>query len=43
VDIYWQGWHFWAFNIADASISIGAVLVFVELLLVNRQHAPHSV
>ncbi|HYN08404.1 MAG TPA: signal peptidase II [Vicinamibacterales bacterium] len=43
VDIYWQGWHFWAFNVADASISIGAVLVFVELLLVNRQHAPHSV
>ena len=43
VDVYWQGWHFWAFNVADASISIGAVLVFVELLLVNRQHAPHSV
>ena len=40
VDVYWQGWHFWAFNIADASITIGAVLVFLDLLLVNR-HASH--
>lgn len=42
VDVYWRGWHFWAFNVADASITIGALLVFVELLLVKR-HAPHSV
>jgi len=42
VDVYWHGWHFWAFNIADASITMGAVLVFLDLLLVTR-HAPHSV
>ena len=42
VDAYWGGWHFWAFNVADASISIGAVLVFVDLLLV-KPHASHSV
>ena len=42
VDAQWRGWHFWAFNLADASISIGAVLVFIDLLLVNR-HASHSV
>ncbi len=42
VDIYWRGWHFWAFNVADASITIGAILVFVELLLVKR-HVSHSV
>jgi signal peptidase II len=42
VDVFWRGWHFWAFNIADASITIGAVLVFLDLLLVSR-HAPHSV
>lgn len=40
VDVYWRGWHFWAFNIADASITIGAVLVFLDLLLVTR-HASH--
>lgn len=42
VDVYWHGWHFWAFNVADASITIGAVLVFLDLLLVTR-HAPHPV
>ena len=42
VDVYWKGWHFWAFNVADAAITIGAILVFVELLVVHR-HASHSV
>jgi signal peptidase II len=42
VDVYWRGWHFWAFNVADASISIGAVLVFADLLL-GKRHASHSV
>lgn len=42
VDVYWKTWHFWAFNVADAAITIGAILVFVDLLLV-RPHASHSV
>ena len=42
VDVYWRGWHFWAFNVADACISIGAVLVFIDLLLV-KPHASDSV
>jgi signal peptidase II len=42
VDVYWGTWHFWAFNVADASISIGAVLVFADLLL-GRRHASHPV
>jgi signal peptidase II len=42
VDVYWHGWHFWAFNVADASITIGAALVFVDLLLVKR-HVSHPV
>jgi signal peptidase II len=42
VDVYWGNWHFWAFNVADASITIGATLVFIDLLLVNR-HAPNPV
>jgi len=42
VDVYWRGWHFWAFNVADAAISIGAVLVFIDLLFMNR-HASRSV
>jgi signal peptidase II len=42
VDVYVGNWHFWAFNVADASITIGAILVFADLLLVNR-HVPDPV
>ncbi len=42
VDVYWKSWHFWAFNVADAAITIGAILVFVDLLLVGS-HASDSV
>ena len=42
VDLYIRSWHFWAFNVADASITIGAILVFADLLLVTR-HASHPV
>ncbi len=35
VDVYWGTWHFWAFNVADASIFVGAILVFADLLLVK--------
>lgn len=42
VDIYSGTWHFWAFNVADAAINIGAVLVFLDLLFVRR-HASHPV
>ncbi len=42
VDVYWNNWHFWAFNVADASITVGAILVFVDLILV-RPYASDSV
>jgi signal peptidase II len=42
VDVYWGTWHFWAFNAADAAISVGAALIFLELLIPGR-HASHSV
>jgi signal peptidase II len=35
-DFYWRGWHFWAFNIADASITIGVALMILDLLGVGR-------
>jgi signal peptidase II len=31
-DVYWRGWHFWAFNVADAAISVGVCLMLLELL-----------
>jgi signal peptidase II len=43
VDVYWGTSHFWAFNVADSAISIGAVLVLLEMIGLGRQHASHSV
>jgi signal peptidase II len=37
VDASWQGWHFWAFNVADAAISIGVVLMILDLLGLGRR------
>jgi len=43
VDVYWGEAHFWAFNVADAAITIGAVLVLLEMIGVGRRHASHPV
>jgi signal peptidase II len=32
VDVYWRGWHFWAFNVADAAITVGVAILIVDLL-----------
>ena len=32
-DFYWRAWHFWAFNVADAAISMGVGLMILEMLL----------
>ncbi|MEO6237468.1 MAG: signal peptidase II [Vicinamibacterales bacterium] len=43
VDVYWGEAHFWAFNVADAAITIGAILVLLEMLGLGRRHASHPV
>jgi signal peptidase II len=43
VDVYWGEAHFWAFNVADAAITIGAILVLLEMLGIGRRHAPRPV
>jgi signal peptidase II len=37
VDAYFRGWHFWAFNVADAAISTGVVLMILDLLGLGRR------
>jgi signal peptidase II len=39
LDFYAASWHWYTFNIADASICIGAGLLILSMLLSNR-HAP---
>ena len=41
VDVYWRGWHFWAFNVADAAITVGACLLILDTVILNR-HVPTS-
>jgi signal peptidase II len=37
VDASFQGWHFWAFNVADAAITIGVILMILDLLGLGRR------
>jgi signal peptidase II len=43
VDVYWAGWHFWAFNVADAAISIGVGLMILDLLGLGTRHVSRAV
>jgi signal peptidase II len=36
VDVYANGWHFWAFNVADAAITVGVTLMILDLLGLGR-------
>ena len=38
VDVYWRSWHFLAFNVADAAITVGVAILIVDLL--RPQRAP---
>ena len=42
VDVYWGEAHFWAFNLADAAISAGAVLVLLDMIGLGRRHPGHA-
>lgn len=45
VDAYWNDWHFWAFNVADAAISIGVVFLLLDIALetLGQRRAPNPV
>ena len=32
IDVFWGTYHFWAFNIADATITIGAILLLLDTI-----------
>ena len=36
LDFYRGGWHFWAFNVADAAINIGVALMILDMLGAGR-------
>jgi signal peptidase II len=42
-DFYWRGWHFWAFNVADAAITVGVALMILDLLGLGRDRVSRAV
>ena len=43
VDAFWHSWHFWAFNVADAAITIGVAFMILDILGVGRRSASNPV
>ena len=31
VDVYWRSYHFWAFNVADSAITVGVVIMMLDM------------
>jgi signal peptidase II len=42
-DFYWRGWHFWAFNVADAAITVGVSLMLLDLIGLGRNRVSRAV
>jgi signal peptidase II len=43
IDVYLGNWHFWAFNVADAAISVGVALMILDLLGLGRYRVSRAV
>jgi signal peptidase II len=43
VDAYYGNWHFWAFNVADAAITVGVALMILDILGVGRHRVSRAV
>ena len=43
VDVYWGDWHFWAFNVADAAITVGVAFMILDLLDIRIRRVPRTV
>jgi signal peptidase II len=37
IDVYYQQWHYPAFNVADSAITCGVVLLLLDMLLLSRR------
>ena len=42
IDVYYHAWHWPAFNIADSAITIGALLLAVDALVLGSRHRQTS-
>lgn len=42
VDVYWRTWHFWTFNVADSAITVGVVIMLVDMLGLTSRARDHA-
>ena len=42
VDVYWGNWHFWAFNVADAAITVGVAFMILDLLNIRMSRVSRA-
>ncbi len=40
-DVYWRSYHFWAFNVADSAITLGAIVMICDVVISGSQR-PHG-
>jgi signal peptidase II len=39
IDVFYKGWHYPAFNVADSAITCGVILLLLDVLLITRARA----
>ena len=42
IEVYHHGWSFPAFNVADSAITVGAILLLIDLLRPHRKQVPQE-
>lgn len=42
IDVFYKGWHYPAFNVADSAITCGVVLLLLDMILIGRARARQS-
>jgi len=42
ISVHWDAWYFPAFNIADIAISVGAFMMAIEVLFLDRGESDHA-
>ena len=40
IEVYHEGWSFPAFNVADSAITVGAILLLIDVLFLHAKPAP---
>lgn len=39
VDVYFGSWHFWTFNVADSAITVGVIIMILDMLMTGSAPA----